>query len=235
MQRHEALGFFKQLERSPQQLPPPAILTPLLDQLVSGRDVDRDKHLFRREAAFVNGYVVPRLFELIQLPEHLGPDKERARKALLNEHLVGMESYTEATGAWLAKHPFSKKWPGDAAAIYDEWAIGRGISDCWPDIALNDPALPRAVFECKYFMGGSESATKGGLVKDLYQAVFYRGLPPLPAKGGRRGWNCDYACLIAYDASSDGRLRQAWGRLPAFIRESFWDGAQVYPIIFGGN
>lgn len=229
--KSSALHFLRELERRlSSSLRDTDRLTAALDEAVANRDRVKDPHLFRREAVFVNRYVVPCLYELICAPEYFANDEARARKALRNEHLTGMEKYTEATGAWLEKHPFSKIWPGDPEAVYAQWSAGKGLRDSWPDIAIHDEALPRVVFECKYFVGGSSAAARTAIVQDLYQAVFYRGLPPLPAKGTRAAWSCDYACLIAFDASPSRELLGAWKRLPAQVRDAFWSGAGVYPM-----
>ena len=66
---------------------------------------------------------------------------------------------------------------------------------------------------------------------DIYQAFFYRGLPSLPAAKKRPDWNYDYACLMAYDASTLGTLSSAWRDLPLQTRRSFWEGANVYVMI----
>lgn len=98
--------FLQRLQASLDTLPVPSVLTKELDRAVLERDPKQDLHLFRREAVFVNQYVVPRLFNLIQHPDYLGPDHERARRTLRNESLRGMEAYTIETGARLSKFPF---------------------------------------------------------------------------------------------------------------------------------
>ncbi|MHB1543871.1 MAG: hypothetical protein ACYCSY_11575 [Acidiferrobacter sp.] len=229
-----AEAFLKQLQARLETLPPPEQLTTELDRAVGERDPKRDTHLFRREAAFVNLHVVPHLFDLIQQPAYLGANGERARQALRNESLRGMEEYAVETGAWLAKHPFSKHWPGPPEKVYSDWTSGKGLRDSWPDILLSDPNLPRVVFECKYFTGGTAAAAQHCLVTSLYESCFYRGLPPLGETTRHSAWTCDFACLVAYDAS-DGKLVNAWKALPDSVRSAFWDGARVYPIIFSGQ
>jgi hypothetical protein len=73
------------------------------------------------------------------------------------------------------------------------------------------------------------------LVSDIYQAFFYRGLPRVDAtKRGHPEWDYDYACLLAYDASPDGTLVAAWEALDSSVRQSFWDGANIYVMILRG-
>lgn len=115
-------------------------------------------------------------------------------------------------------------------AIYAAWKIGKGLRDSWPDILLSDPDLPRIVFECKYFTGGSDAAAQHCLVTSLYEASFYRGLPALPETPRHSAWECDFACLIAYDGS-DGKLVKAWTDLPEVVQAAFWNGGCVYPMI----
>ena len=229
-----AKAFLQQFQARLEMLPPPEHLTTELDRAVEERDPKRDTHLFRREAAFVNLHVVPRLFDLILQREYLGANGERARQALRNESLRGMEEYAVETGAWLAKHPFSKHRPGPPEKVYSDWTSEKGLRDSWPDILLSDSDLPRVVFECKYFTGTTAAAAQHCLVTSLYEASFYRGLPALEETLKRSAWACDFACLVAYDASG-GKLVDAWKALPDGVRSAFWDGARVYPIIVSGQ
>jgi hypothetical protein len=54
----------------------------------------------------------------------------------------------------------------------------------------------------------------------------------MPARQGQR---CEYSCLVAFDASPKGTLRAAWRALDAMVRKSFWDSANIYVIILGGE
>jgi hypothetical protein len=40
---------------------------------------------------------------------------------------------------------------------------------------------------------------------------------------------------MAYDASPRGTLKAAWEGLPGKVKRSFWEGANIYVIILGGQ
>jgi hypothetical protein len=73
------------------------------------------------------------------------------------------------------------------------------------------------------------------LTPQLDLMVFYRGLPSPAATGKHAGWSCEYACFIAYDASGNSSMINAWQALPIKVREAFWSGARVFPIVFTGS
>jgi hypothetical protein len=175
----EATGaeiFLDLLEVELHSLPVASELTPQLDLMVARRNLE-DTHLFRREAAFVNHFVVPIVSRLIRRAEYLGDHPERARVALRNESQKGMEQFTSATATWRAKHPFHKQLPASPELIYEQWKRGKGMRDSWPDFMVSDPDLPAIVFECKYFVGRSDADAQRDLVAGLYEAMFYRGAP----------------------------------------------------------
>jgi hypothetical protein len=73
-------------------------------------------------------------------------------------------------------------------------------------------------------------------LKSHNQAFFYRSLPYVePRKPSMPAWDYDFACLLAYDASSDGSLKRAWDRLDNQVKRAFWKGANVYVIMLGGT
>jgi hypothetical protein len=72
------------------------------------------------------------------------------------------------------------------------------------------------------------------LATNIYQAFFYRGLPYVPPKKSSPAWDYEFACLLAYDASDAGSLRQAWNGLDTEVKNCFWDGANVYVMILRG-
>jgi hypothetical protein len=123
--------------------------------------------------------------------------------------------------------------------IYARWADEANksslVQSC-PDFALREPFPHRIVFEGKYFPNGSSQYAQRELVSNIYQAFFYRGLPFVAETAkGRAAWDYDYACLLAYDASPTGSLKQAWRDLPARVKNGFWTGAHIYVMILGGQ
>jgi hypothetical protein len=197
---------------------------------------DSKRHLRAPEAAFLNLYAVPTLFDEIQAAG--GLNQEQARDALLNEYHHCMPQFSKKGPYRAIEHPFKKMMTAPAEAVYHSWTTEDdhwGLSKCGPDFALRAPFPHRVLFEGKYFSGGSKDYAGRELVKDIYQACFYRGLPPVPAKNGHAEWNYDYACLLAYDASPQGTLLAAWKELGEPVRKSFWDSANIYVMILGGQ
>lgn len=196
---------------------------------------EKMKHLRLREAAFLNSFVVPALFA--HLREHCCLSDIEARQALLNEYHRSMPSTSDASPIRSLKHPFRKVIGLDAQAIYRSWmdpAEGLGLTQSAPDFALREPCPYSILFEGKYFPKGGHEHAATELVKALYEAFYYRGLPPLPAVRQRPAWGYEYACVVAFDASAQGSLRQAWQALDEKVRTSFWDSANIYVMILGG-
>jgi hypothetical protein len=100
-------------------------------------------------------------------------------------------------------------------------------------LALRAPAKYRTVFEAKYYSGPSTGAEEE-LVRNIYQAFFYRALPRLPKTERHAAWDYEFACVLAYDATPDGDLLEAWKTLPASVKSACWTGANVYVMILRG-
>jgi hypothetical protein len=165
--------------------------------------------------------------------------EDLARHALLNEYYRSLPQYSIDTPCRTARHPFTKVFDGKTETIYSRWLDPQGrpalVQSC-PDFALREPFPYKTVFEGKYFPNGSLKYARKELVSNIYQAFFYRGLPPVPKNArGRAEWDYNYACLLAYDASPAGALRMAWNELPRPVRKGFWDGANLYVMILGGQ
>ena len=160
-------------------------------------------------------------------------DSSIARKVLLSENAKGMSEYASASPSRSEDHPFTKKLGIRSNKIYQKWLgnePGKELAQSCPDIAISNPH--KVLFEGKYFSGKKtiETASRE-LVEDLYQAFFYLGMPSVPSKGAKPAWDYDYACLLAFDASEHGTLRDAWKALPTHVREGFWNGANIYVMI----
>lgn len=187
------------------------------------------------ESAFLNTFAVPVLFNEIQA--YAGLSREQARTALLNEYTSMAEYSTHSPGRTL-KTPFTKKMGVGAETIYRAWTSDKndhGLESAGPDFALRPPFPHRIVFEGKYIARGSLDFAQKELVRDIYQAFFYRGLPPVPETKTRAEWNYDYACLLVFDASPKRVLRKAWANLDRKVQSSLWSGANVYVMILGGE
>jgi len=205
-------------------------------RVAAAKNDDKQKHLRLPEAAFLNGEVIPVLFEVLKTSGGLSGDQ--ARQALLNEyHRTMPETALWSPIRW-ERHPFRKILNASPSSIYRDWRTAEkhyGLTQSCPDFSLRDPFPHSILFEGKYFSRGSPEFAQRQLVTDVYQAFFYRGLPRLDAVAKKHPeWNYDYACLMAYDASPRGTLASAWNDLPRQTRSSFWEGANVYVMILRG-
>src|SRR4029077_14702640 len=77
---------------------------------------DRQKHLRLPEAAFLNTFVVPALFEQLQIQG--GLTAEQARDALLNEYHRTMPDTSCGSPIYPLRHPFRKLLRASPESIY---------------------------------------------------------------------------------------------------------------------
>ena len=234
---HAFLNKFEQLLA--QQLPAAADMESWIRRTVrETKGEHARRHLHGPEGAFLNGLVLPALALSVRSDMSCSTDA-KAKRALLNEYHPSMPEISSHTPARTVKHPFTKILGATAREIYSRWADEENNSSLvqsYPDFALREPFPHKIVFEGKYFANGSSEYAQRALVENLYQAFFYRGLPYVPETvKGRAAWDYDYACLLAYDASLTGSLKQAWGNLPARVKHGFWTGANIYVMILGGQ
>jgi hypothetical protein len=238
--RDQAHEFLRLLERELiANLPPPRAMRQWIEKTVTESQTDhKRRHLRKPEFALLNGQVLPVLSKLLRSQPDCAQEAD-ARRALLNEFHPSMQEISTHSPARTLKHPFSKVMGKNPREIYARWAGQTkkpALIQSWPDFALRRPFPHKVVFEGKYFPSGSLDNARVELVKDIYQAFFYRGLPIVPeGSKGRAAWDYDYGCLLAYDGSQAGSLRRAWTDLPAEVRSSFWSGANIYVMILGGN
>jgi hypothetical protein len=227
--KEQAHEFLKGLERELQKLSP----APKMEYEIRGIVAAHQKkgYLGKPEAAFLNGFVIPRLAEQVRsYPACVG---QNACKAVLCENHPNMSDFASGPTASKLGHPFTKVIGAKPTTIYGRWTdTKKALAQSWPDFALRSPFPHKIVFEGKYFSEGSLQRAREALVTDIYQAFFYRGLPFVKAD---RVWDYDYACLLAYDASPKGTLKKAWEDLPQKVRQSFWEGLNIYVMILGGQ
>jgi hypothetical protein len=107
------------------------------------------------------------------------------------------------------------------------WRKARASSvpanQAWPEAGLVPPFPWRILFEAKYFEENNLSAAEGSLVSGVYETAFYRGLP------SDGDWGYDFGCLLGYDVSEDGFLKQAWESVTD--KRLFWDHGHVFVMI----
>jgi len=198
---------------------------------------DSAPHLRRPEEVFLNEYAIPCLFRELQRQCGLSP--QDACTALLSEnhkYLNGVSSTTPARSIQ-HRHPFDKTLAPSARQVIEHWRSGKSnaLRQACPDIALRAPCPFTIVFEGRYFEAGSPDKAAAELVRNIYQAFFYRALPRVPGKGTRPPWDYEYGCLLACDASPSGALIEAWNSIPHSVQKGFWDGANVYVMVVRGE
>jgi len=185
------------------------------------------------ESVFLNQFIIPQVSLLMQSAEGIG--EAEAHQAFLCEGFQnsGLSRYCLGTPSRSTKHPFTKIVGATATEIVLKWNAEQGspLTQACPDFAFRAPFPFRIVFEGKYFEEGSAEKAARDLATDIYQAFFYRSLPYAPPNTSGAAWDYDFACLIAYDASSNGSLLAAWSGLAEAVRKGFWEGANVYVMI----
>ena len=90
------------------------------------------------------------------------------------------------------------------------------------------------MFEAKYLSRGGAINAEAELVKSIYQAFFYLGLPHLPETKTHAAWDYEYAVVMTH-ATPDGAMIQAWDSLPSVVKSACWTGANVYVMILRGS
>jgi hypothetical protein len=234
--KESAFKFLASLEEAlNERLPDPGSMrAEVRDIVADSREQQTSPHKRKPEDAFLHHFVFPVLFEAVQTVGGFGAGG--ARESLLSEFHTNFPEWASTTPARPSNgwHPFQKVFNSDPAELMARWKQGKLYQAC-PDFALRAPFPHKIVFEGKYFERGSAESAERELVVDAYQAVFYRALPAIAATSKSRGWDYDYSCLLAYDASVGGHLLNAWTQIPENVRQGFWDGGNVYVMILRGN
>jgi hypothetical protein len=234
--KDSTLLYFRDLKKALQasSMPKGPDMNPEIRRKVAAAKLeDKQKHLRLPEAAFINAFVIPPLFE--HLKSEMGLSETDARTSLLNEYHKNMPETSSGSPIFPLRGPFKKALGSSASSIYQGWKSpmkGDGLTQCAPDFALRKPFPHSILFEGKFYASGSLELGEKQLAKNIYEAFFYRGLPRTNATMKKHSdWNYDYACLLAFDASDKGTLRQAWENLSLKIRKSFWEGGNTYVMI----
>ena len=236
--KNDAFEFLEALHRElERQLPPPLSMQADVSDLIRmGKSDARFRHLNSPEHAFTRGMILPKIHTF--LTDVTGLSTKQAREAFLAESCANYRELSTNTPARTVRHPFNKALVSDAPSIYRKWAKetkSKPLTQSCPDFALRSPCPHKIVFEAKYFKSPNRKAAERELVAGLYQAFFYRALPPVDPRKDGRTWDYDYACLIAYDASPRGVFKAAWDELHPDVRKGFSNGANVYAMILTGS
>jgi hypothetical protein len=196
-----------------------------------------DRHSTFAEGAFLNTYVIGQIHTFLM--SELGLTTGDARRALLSESYRGQPRLAPASPVRPGFHPFRKVIAVSPRQIIEIWRRKAGVNplarNACPDLALRAPAPYRMVFEAKYHSSRSTTSAEAELVRNIYQAFFYLALPRLPETNGHAAWDYEFACVLAYDATPDGVMLQAWESLPTSVKSACWTGANVYVMILRGS
>ena len=170
-----------------------------------------DLHKSFPEGASLNHYLLPAIHSFLSQLD--GMDLDGARQSLLSESYREMREYASGTPARLSRHPFEKVIGASAQSVIRRWKSANPTVKSYPDLALRAPCPYRTVFEGKYFSRGGTTAAETALATNIYQAFFYRGLARIREILRRPAWDYEYACVLAYDATPDGAMLEAWDGL----------------------
>jgi hypothetical protein len=232
----EAYRFLFQLEEKlNSELPNPLAMKERLVRIIDeARKNPTKKHVKYKESAFLNTQLLPIFREHLKTIDGLSDDQ--IQRSLLWEYWHSIPGLGPGTVARIKPHPFSKALGQDPLKIMARWKGVGGKSPSVqpnPDFALRDPFPFNIVFEGKYSDSESPSTAGRVLVESIYEAFFYRSLPVIPPDAKGRGWDYEFSCLLAFDASASGALKSAWNAVAA--PEDFWEGGNIYVMILRGN
>jgi hypothetical protein len=188
-----------------------------------------------RENQFLYHFVMPLIHKQMQTVPGIGPGE--ARHALLCEYHAKISDISSGNAMRRAGSPFGKAIGRPVQQIMSDWTKDNRsfpLNQAYPDIAIRDPFPHRIVFDAKYFDSDSSAAATKSLVEGIYEAGHYRGLPKVPPLSAEKpGWDYEFGCLLAYDASDDGVLTAAWNTVTN--KQAFWDGGNVFVMIVRGT
>jgi hypothetical protein len=225
--KEAAYNFLKQLEKALNgAAQPPIELKAVVDaiwQKPKHLKTEREKIESKENIPFYH-LAIPQIFELAKTEAAL-TDAEM-RKAL---RCVYYEKFPEFSASNVFKksgYPFTKKWGLSPNEVMRSWQKPQSsvpANQAWPEAGLVAPFPWGILFEAKYFEKESLSAAESSLVSGAYETAFYRGLPP------DDDWSYDFGCLLAYDVSEKGYLKQAWDSV--VDKRLFWEYGHLFVMI----
>jgi hypothetical protein len=183
-----------------------------------------------RENKFIY-YALPIVTDYMQTIKGIGPNE--ARQSMLCEYHKKVRN-SSGNPFRRAGHPFRKNSNLDVDKIMQSWTkeAKAPLNQAYPDFGVRPPFPHKIVFEAKYFCANSQAAANKVLVEGAYETMFYRGLPANSDRS-EPGWDYDYGCLLAYDASEGGLLKEAWDGV--MCKDTFWNGGNIFVMIIRGQ
>lgn len=226
--KQAAYDFLKQLEKRLQEaVPPPMELKGEVDavwQKPKHLKTEREKIESKENLPFFS-LAIPQIFEFGKA--QAGLTDAEMRKALRCVYYRKFPEFSASNVFRKNGYPFSKKWGVSTSEVMQSWQKPRSsnipANQAWPEAGLVTPFPWCILIEAKYFEEDSLSAAESSLVHGVYETAFYRGLP---ADGD---WSYDFGCLIAYDVSDKGHLKQAWDSV--VDKTVFWEHGHVFVMI----
>ena len=182
------------------------------------------------EGLFLDDYVLPLMNScLMHLPQM---SEEKTKESFLAESMLmrnkGITSWSPASRN---KHLFTKQFglsPDDVVGLW--WSDKKHVTtQSCPDWAIQFPY--KIVCDGKLFRAGSLDVAKRELVSGIYECAYYRGHPTAPATKKHPAWDYDYACMVAYDASEQLTLKQAWDSIHKDIKGGCWNSENIFVMV----
>ena len=230
--KDEAFEFLSSLQNVLVQfLPNPAAMKKAMLEL---SNASASEHRIR-ENRFLYHFVFRQIHAQMQTVSGIGP--EEARLSLLCEYHAKVSDIASGNAFRRAGYPFGKavrsiqdtmlSWTADVKRSFP-------LNQAYPDFAIRAPFPHKIVFDAKYFDRNSHADAAKSLIEGVYEAAYYRGLPKVPSVTAYEPeWNFEFGCLLAYDASSDGVLEEAWNSVRN--KSAFWGGGNIYVMILRGR
>jgi hypothetical protein len=186
------------------------------------------------ELLFTDEFILKAISEYLGKTPGLSPNDALVSKGFLAESKhAKKQGWTSGSPSSANKYLFTKAFGANSKSVLKSWwgDSGKGLtSQSCPDWAFRDPC-PRVVCEGKFFRKGGIDAARRELVSGIYQCFYYLAHPYVPRVGKRPAWAYTYACLFAYDASTNGCLVEAWATLNNKVKQACWDTANIFVIV----
>jgi hypothetical protein len=192
-----------------------------------------------KENIFLYRFALPEIFQHVLTVDQV--DEATAKTSLRCEYFDKYPAFSSANAHRIQGHPFQKNYPFEKnleekiTEIMDRWKRpekSEPLNRAYPDLCLSRPFPYKIVFDAKFFEGSTIASAERALVTGVYEVAFYRGLP-VEADHHDSGWDYDFGCLLAYDASPKASLLQAWNSVHA--KRLFWDDANIFVMIIRGQ
>jgi hypothetical protein len=228
-----AFKFLMELrETLSERLPNPvAIKQQMLDLSQPGNSVHRI-----RENRFLYHFAIRHIST--QMQTVIGIGQAEARQALLCEYHAKASDLTSGNALRRSGYPFGKAIGFSVEQTMQGWTAENKstypFNQAYPDLGIRSPFPYQIVFDVKYFDNNSSASAEKALVQGVHEAAHYRSLPEVISQStSDPGWDYEFGCLLAYDASDNGGLETAWNSVRK--KSAFWEGGNIFVMIIRGR